>query len=77
MKKQLRGGRINRINPLIQQIISNEFLRNSDSIINKSTITHVATSPDMKRSTIYVSNIENNQGQLSHALDKNRSKIQR
>ena len=58
MKKQLRGGRINRINPLIQQIISNEFLRNSDSIINKSTITHVATSPDMKRSTIYVSNIE-------------------
>ena len=32
MKKQLRGGRINRINPLIQQIISNEFLRNSESI---------------------------------------------
>ena len=60
MKKQLRGGRINRVNPLIQQIISNEFLRNSESIINKSTITHVSTSPDMKRSTIYVSNIENN-----------------
>ena len=77
MKKQLRGGRINRINPLIQQIISNEFLRNSDSIINKSTITDVATSPDMKRSTIYVSNIENNKGQLINALDKNRSKIQR
>ena len=77
MKKQLRGGRINRINPLIQQIISNEFLRNSDSIINKSTITHVATSPDMKRSTIYVSNIENNKSQLISALDKNRSKIQR
>ena len=77
MKKQLRGGRINRINPLIQQIISNEFLRNSDSIINKSTITHVATSPDMKRSTIYVSNIENNKGQLISALDKNRSKIHR
>ena len=77
MKKQLRGGRINRINPLIQQIISNEFLRNSDSIINKSTITHVATSPDMKRSTIYVSNIENNKGQLINALDKNRSKIQK
>ena len=55
MKKQLRGGRINRINPLIQQIISNEFLRNSDSIINKSTITHVATSPDMKRCLLYTS----------------------
>lgn len=77
MKKQLRGGRINRINPLIQQIISNEFLRNSDSIINKSTITHVATSPDMKRSTIYVSNIENNKGKLISALKKNRTKIQR
>ncbi|MEC7925873.1 MAG: 30S ribosome-binding factor RbfA [Actinomycetota bacterium] len=77
MKKQLRGGRINRINPLIQQIISNEFLRNSDSIINKSTITHVSTSPDMKRSTIYVSNIENNNGQLISALDKNRTKIQK
>ena len=77
MKKQLRGGRINRINPLIQQIISNEFLRNSESIINKSTITHVATSPDMKRSTIYVSNIDNNKGKLISALDKNRTKIQR
>ena len=77
MKKQLRGGRINRINPLIQQIISNEFLRNSESILNKSTITHVATSPDMKRSTIYVSNIENNKGQLIKALSKNRTKIQK
>jgi ribosome-binding factor A len=77
MKKQLRGGRINRINPLIQQIISNEFLRNSESILNKSTITHVATSPDMKRSTIYVSNIENNKGQLIKALGKNRTKIQK
>ena len=77
MKKQLRGGRINRINPLIQQIISNEFLRNSESIINKSTVTHVSTSPDMKRSTIYVSNIENNNGQLITALEKNRSKIQK
>ncbi len=77
MKKQLRGGRINRINPLIQQIISNEFLRNSESLLNKSTITHVTTSPDMKRSTIYVSNIENNNGQLLNALDKNRTKIQK
>ena len=77
MKKQLRGGRINRVNPLIQQIISNEFLRNSESIINKSTITHVSTSPDMKRSTIYVSNIENNKSQLITALEKNRSKIQK
>tara|TARA_B100001123_G_scaffold176143_1_gene202087 strand:+ start:208 stop:564 length:357 start_codon:yes stop_codon:yes gene_type:complete len=77
LKKQLRGGRINRVNPLIQQIISNEFLRNSESIINKSTVTHVSTSPDMKRSTIYVSNIENNNGQLITALEKNRSKIQK
>tara|TARA_B100000959_G_C14426787_1_gene396870 strand:- start:15 stop:359 length:345 start_codon:yes stop_codon:yes gene_type:complete len=77
MKKQLRGGRINRINPLIQQIISSELLRNSESILNKSTITHVTTSPDMKRSTIYVSNIENNKGQLINALTKNRAKIQK
>ncbi len=77
MKKQLRGGRINRINPLIQQIISNELLRNSESIINKSTVTHVTTSPDMKRSTIYIANIENNKGQLIEALDKNRLKIQK
>ena len=33
MKKQLRGGRINRVNPLIQQIISNEFLRNSEPTV--------------------------------------------
>ena len=77
MKKQLRGGRINRINPLIQQIVSNELLRNSESILNKSTITYVTTSPDMKRSTIFVSNIENNKGKLIKALTKNRGKIQK
>ena len=43
MKKQLRGGRINRINPIIQQIISNELLRNSDPILNKSTITVISS----------------------------------
>ena len=52
MKKQTRGGRINRINPQIHQIISQELLRSSNPNLNKATVTHVATSPDLKRCTI-------------------------
>ena len=55
MKKQTRGGRINRINPQIHQIIAQEFLRSSNPNLNKATVTHVSTSPDLKRCTIYVS----------------------
>ena len=50
MSNQTRGGRINRINPLIQKIISSALLRNSDPVLNKATITHVSTSPDLKKS---------------------------
>ena len=77
MKKQLRGGRINRINPIIQQIISNELLRNSDPVLNKSTITYVDTSSDLKRTTVFISTIEKNKNQLLRSLDKNRLKIQK
>ena len=77
MKKQTRGGRINRINPQIHQIISQELLRSSNPNLNKATVTHVATSPDLKRCTIYVSSLENAKGTLSNALDKNRVKIQK
>ena len=77
MKKQTRGGRINRINPQIHQIISQELLRSSNQNLNKATVTHVATSPDLKRCTIYVSSLENAKGTLSNALDKNRVKIQK
>jgi ribosome-binding factor A len=77
MKKQKRGGRINRINPLIHQIISFELLRSSNPTINKATVTHVSTSPDLKRCTIYVSSLENVKGTLAKALNKNRMKIQK
>ena len=77
MKKQTRGGRINRINPQIHQIVSQELLRSSNPNLNKATVTHVATSPDLKRCTIYVSSLENAKGTLSNALDKNRVKIQK
>ena len=77
MKKQTRGGRINRINPLIHQIISSELLRSSNPNLNKATVTHVSTSPDLKRCTIYVSSLENAKGTLSKALLKNRGKIQK
>lgn len=77
MKKQTRGGRINRINPQIHQIISQELLRSSDPNLNKATVTHVSTSPDLKRCTIYVSSLEYAKGTLSKALDKNRGKIQK
>ena len=77
MSNQTRGGRINRINPLIQKIISNALLRNSDPILNKATITHVSTSPDLKKSIVFVSSLDGNEGSLKTSLEKNRTKIQR
>ena len=77
MSEQTRGGRINRINPLIHQIVSNSLLRNSDPILNKATVTHVSTSPDLKKSIIFVSTLEENKGSLKSSLEKNRTKIQK
>ena len=77
MSNQTRGGRINRINPLIQKIISDALLRNSDPILNKATITHVSTSPDLKKSIVFVSTLDGNKGSLKTSLEKNRTKIQR
>ena len=77
MSNQTRGGRINRINPLIQKIISEAFLRNSDPLLNKATVTHVSTSPDLKKSLIFVSTLEGNEGSLKTSLEKNRTKIQK
>ena len=77
MSNQKRGGRINRINPLIQKIISEALLRNSDPSLNKATVTHVSTSPDLKRSMIFVSTLEGNEGSLKTSLEKNRTKIQK
>ena len=77
MSNQTRGGRINRINPLIQKIISGALLRNSDPILNKATITHVSTSPDLKKSVVFVSTLDGNEGYLKTSLEKNRTKIQK
>ena len=67
MSNQTRGGRINRINPLIQKIISSALLRNSDPVLNKATITHVSTSPDLKKSMVFVSTLDGNEGSLKTA----------
>ena len=72
MSNQTRGGRINRINPLIQKIISSALLRSSDPILNKATITHVSTSPDLKKSMVFVSTLDGNEGSLKNSLEKNR-----
>ena len=48
MSNQTRGGRINRINPLIQKIISSALLRNSDPVLNKATITQVSRSEERR-----------------------------
>ena len=77
MSNQTRGGRINRINPLIQKIISSALLRNSDPVLNKATITHVSTSPDLNKSMVFVSTLDGNEGSLKTALEKNRTKIQK
>jgi|TARA_B100001093_G_scaffold420917_1_gene413004 ribosome-binding factor A len=77
MSNQKRGGRINRINPLIQKIISEALLRNSDPSLNKATVTHVSTSPDLKKAMVFVSSLEGNEGSLKLSLEKNRIKIQK
>ena len=77
MNNQTRGGRINRINPIIQKIISDSLLRSSDPILNKATITHVSTSPDLKKSMVFVSTLDGNEGSLKTSLEKNRTKIQK
>ena len=77
MSNQKRGGRINRINPLIQKIISEALLRNSDPSLNKATVTHVSTSPDLKKAMVFVSSLEGNEGSLKSSLEKNRIKIQK
>ena len=57
--KQERGGRVNRVNSLINQIVASEFIRSSDSILNELTITYVDTSIDMKKTTVYISSLKN------------------
>ena len=76
MEKGLRGGRVNRINPMIQQIISDCFLNSSDPTLNKATVTLVSTSPDLKKTTVLVSSIEN-KSSLNQSLSRNKQKIQR
>ena len=66
MSNQTRGGRINRINPIIQKIISDSLLRSSDPILNKATITHVSTSPDLKKSMVFVSTLDGNEGSFDN-----------
>ena len=77
MNKNLRGGRINRINPMIQQIVSDCLLNSSDSVLNKATVTHVSTSPDLKKTTVLVSSIENNNSSLVSSLARSKQKIQK
>jgi ribosome-binding factor A len=77
MSNQSRGGRINRINPLVHQIISKALIKNSDPILNKATVTHVSTSPDLKKCLVFVSTMEGNEGSLKNSLEKNRTKIQK
>lgn len=77
MSNQSRGGRINRINPLVHQIISKALIKNSDPILNKATVTNVSTSPDLKKCLVFVSTMEGNEGSLKNSLEKNRTKIQK
>ena len=77
MDKNLRGGRINRINPMIQQIVSDCFLNSSDPVLNKATVTYVSTSPDLKKTTVLVSSIENNKSSLNNSLARSKQKIQK
>ena len=77
MSNQTRAGRINRINPINQKIISDSLLRSSHPILNKATITHVSTSPDLKKSMVFVSTLDGNEGSLKTSLEKNRTKIQK
>jgi len=77
MAKQTRGGRANRVNSLIKQLVSEEFQKSSDSLINSLTVSYVDTSPDMKSSTVYVTSLSNKKGKLVAILSRNKTKIQK
>ena len=75
--KQERGGRANRVNSLVKQIVSEEFIRNSDPVINSLTVSHVDTSLDMKKTTVYVTSLDSKPRRILDSLTKNRIKIQK
>tara|TARA_B100000586_G_C20062651_1_gene406982 strand:- start:423 stop:767 length:345 start_codon:yes stop_codon:yes gene_type:complete len=75
--KQERGGRANRVNSLVKQIVSEEFIRNSDPVINSLTVSHVDTSLDMKKTTVYVTSLDSKPRKILDSLTKNRIKIQK
>ena len=77
MDNNSRGGRINRINPMIQQIVSHCLLNSSDPVLNKATVTYVSTSPDLKKTTVLVSSIEDNKSSLLSSMSRNKQKIQK
>jgi ribosome-binding factor A len=75
--KQQRGGRVNRVNALVKQIVSEELIRNSDSVLNSLTVSHVDTSLDMKKTTVYVTSLDNKAQKILDRLIRNRMKIQK
>jgi len=75
--KQERGGRVKRVNSLVNQIVSEEFLRNSDPVLNSLSVSHVDTSLDMKKTTVYVTSLDNQERKILDRLAKNRMKIQK
>lgn len=77
MKKDQRGGRVNRVNSQIQQIIADEFIRSSDPILNSSTVSHVDTSIDMKKSTVFITVMGHKNNEAENSLNRNRAKIQK
>ena len=77
MKKDQRGGRVNRVNSQIQQIIADDFIKSSDSVLNSLTVSYVDTSIDMKKSTVFVTVMGNNQNEAEESLNRNRGKIQK
>jgi ribosome-binding factor A len=77
MVRQARGGRVSRVNSLIQQLVSEEFLRSSDSLVNSLTVSYVDTSSDMKKTTIYVTSLNNKKSKVITSLSRNRAKIQK
>ena len=77
MRKDQRGGRVNRVNSLIRQLVDQEFIRSSDPILNSLTIAHVDTSPDMKRSTVFVLAMDKKRSDVLDSLFNNRVRIQK
>ena len=77
MASKARGGRVSRVNSLIQQLVSEEFLRSSDSLINSLTVSYVDTSSDMKKTTVYVTSLSNKKSKFITSLSRNRSRIQK